>query len=93
MKTAAAAACAAVVLGAFASLSAGNLAAPQRAQEASATGTQEGDPALAQQPGGAAAAAQPLPPTAEAAPWPAHHGDLDAHQLAHNLHKFMPGCT
>ena len=82
MKGLVAAACATLVLATLISRGAGQPAAPQRALgKVSAPAVDADD------------VAQPLPPAAaaKAAPWAADHGDVDAHQIAHNIHKLMPG--
>eukprot|EP01045_Picozoa_sp_COSAG04_P009420 COSAG04_NODE_543_length_12846_cov_7.281556_5_plen_509_part_00 len=78
MKTPTIIVCTALVLATLASRGAGQPAAPQRAL---------GTPAV-----DADDVAQPLPPAAaaKAAPWPADHGDVDAQQIAHDLHKLQP---
>eukprot|EP01045_Picozoa_sp_COSAG04_P015552 COSAG04_NODE_1236_length_7618_cov_4.893470_1_plen_454_part_10 len=81
MKTAAAAACAALMLAVFPSPGAGQPAGAQRAQESGKASAPLID------------VAQPLPAAAAAtaAPWAADHDDIDANQTAHDIYKLMPG--
>eukprot|EP01045_Picozoa_sp_COSAG04_P033062 COSAG04_NODE_6699_length_1274_cov_1.689362_1_plen_171_part_10 len=80
MKTAAAAACAALALAAFLPLGSGQPAAAQRAQESGKASAPLID---VSQPEPGVAAAEP-------APWASDYGNLDAHQIAHSLHDMMP---
>ena len=80
MNTAAATACAALVLAAFPSPGAGQPAAAQRAHESGKASAPLVD--VAQPPPAAAAA--------KAAPWASSLAGVDAHQLAHQIHEMIP---